>query len=160
LGNFSLGLDAGLPTYTERQYFNVAIGGSFQYQHKIINHLYVNGIGGFESFSTIKHLESVNVPSNYDYVTLRAGLKGYIKWGLFLEANAGTSIYCMHGGGRGNDFMGGIGCSFKKGFELSCHYEEWKQVPQNHVSTQFGRTGPFVSDHNFGQVAIRLAERF
>ena len=95
LGNFSLGLDAGLPTYTERQYFNVAIGGSFQYQHIIVKHLYVNAIGGFESFSTIKHLESVNVPSNYDYVTLRAGLKGYIRWGLFLTDERDCSIEVM-----------------------------------------------------------------
>jgi hypothetical protein len=160
LGNFSLGVDGALPTYTERQIFNVAAGGSFQFQYKIFSHLYVNAIGGFESFETIKHLESVNVISNYDYVPLKAGLRGYVKWGLFMEANAGTCIYCQHGGGHGDDFMGGIGCSFKKGFELSFHYEEWKQEPEHHVSTQLGRTGPFVSPDNFGQIAVRLSERF
>lgn len=159
-GNFSFGIEGALPVKEETQIFDAGIGGSFEYQHQIIGVLYGGLIGGFESFSTIKKLISVNVPANYNYVPIKAELKCYPVSGLFIMVSAGEVYYTRHGGGHAFDASSGLGWSFKKGFELGFRYEAWKQTPQNHIPDQIGQTGPFKSESTFGQIAIRLAERF
>jgi hypothetical protein len=160
LGDFSFGLDAAVPVKAESQIFNAAIGGSLQYQYKIRKNLYASAVAGFESFAVIKNLLSPDIPSTYNYVPLKAGLKYYAIWGLYGEALAGESIYLQHGGGSGFDFAPAIGYSFSKGFELSARYEEWKQLPENHIQGTYYPSGPFVKASTFGQFAIRLAVRF
>lgn len=159
-GNFSIGVDGAIPIRTERQIFDAAVGGSVQYQHRIFNRLYGGLSGGFESFSTIKKLVSVNVPANYNYIPIKAELRFYPIWGIYAVASAGEVIYTQHGGGHAFDVSPGLGWSAKKGFEISFRYEEWKQTPENHIPTQFGQSGPFAVKNTFGQLAIRLAERF
>lgn len=158
--DFSFGLDAAVPLRAESQIFNAAVGGSFQYQYKLRENLYASAIGGFETFAVIKKLLAPDIPSNYNYVPLKAGLKYYAIAGLYAEAVAGESIYLQHGGGHGFDFAPGIGYSFSKGFEISARYEEWKQLPENHIQGTYDQSGPFVKAGTFGQFAIRLAVRF
>ena len=160
LGNFSAGIDGAVPIKEERQIFNVAAGGYVQFDYGVVKHLYVNLTAGFESFSTIKRLESVNVTSNYDYVPVRAGLRYYAIAGLFVQAQVGVSYYTWHGGGKGFDASPGIGYSFPKGFEFGARFEQWNQNPESHIPGEVGQSGPFSSRHKFGQLAIRLAERF
>jgi hypothetical protein len=171
-GKFNLGLDAALPLYNMRQIFGPGIGGSLKYEYNLsnniqslntpffLNKLYLTLGGGYESFPVKTVLQNAYVPSTYSYVPVKIGLKYYALKGLYAEGQYGDVYYAQHGGGKSNDFSYGIGYSFKGGFEFGARFEKWMQTPQNHITGDYGVTGPFAKTADFDQFAIRLAERF
>ena len=176
-GHFNLGIDGAVPLYNMRAIFNnPGIGGSLKYEYgfnnraflkeKALNHfnflnrLYVNISAGYESFSVKTPLQNAYVPSTYSYVPIKLGIKYYAYKGLYAEEQAGEVIYTQHGGGNNNENAHGIGYTFHAGFEIGVRYEYWRQVPENHITGDYGQSGPFATITSFRQFAIRLAERF
>jgi hypothetical protein len=171
-GKFNLGVYGAMPLLNMRKIFDGGIGGSLKYEYNlshnikylkksyVANRLFITLESGFEAFVVKNELQNANVPSTYTYIPIKIGVKYYALAGLYAEAQYGTCNYGDHGGGHAPDYSGGIGYSFKPGFELGVRYEKWTQFPQNHVHDQYGQTGPFASTSNFSQLAVRLSERF
>ena len=178
LGKFNLGVIGALPLYNMRSIFGPGVGGSLKYEFNLSNDLrsvdafhflnapflankfYFTVESGYESFPVKTVLQNAYVPSTYSYVPVKFGLKYYPVIGFYAEIQDGIVSYTQHGGGSNNDFSYGIGYSFNGGFEFGARFENWLQTPQNHETGDYGRTGPFDKAANFGQFALRLAERF
>jgi hypothetical protein len=171
-GIFNLGVYGAVPLSNIKPLLNEGVGGSLKYECNLFydipslrksyvsNKLYVTLESGYEAFGVKTKLQNAYVPSTYSYVPVKAGLKFYPIWGFYAEAQEGVVQYAQHGGGHAPDFSTGIGYSFKPGFEFGIRFEQWKQTPQNHITGDYGQTGPFAKTSNFGQLALRLAERF
>jgi hypothetical protein len=160
VSKFNLGLDGALPDGYMTKIFTAGIGGSLKYEYYFKNNIYFTLSGGYEAFSVKSKVQNANIPSTYSYIPVKAGVKYYADKGFYLEGQIGEVAYAMHGGGHTFDYSPGLGYSFNSGFEIGLRYEGWQQKPQNHVVGQFGQTGPFKDIEGFGQVALRLAERF
>lgn len=171
-GKFNLGAYGATALWNMRSIFDAGVGGSLKYEYNlsyhinflkksyVANRIFITLESGFEAFAVKEKLQNANVPSTYTYIPVKIGLKYYALAGLYAEAQYGTCNYGDHGGGHAPDYSGGIGYSFKPGFEFGVRYEKWTQFPQNHVYSQYGQTGPFASTSNFSQLAVRLSERF
>lgn len=160
MGDFNLGIYGALPLYNMNALLNVGIGGSLKYEYHFRKDLYFTAEGGYESFGVKTKLQNAYVPASVAYVPLKVGVKYYLISGFYAEGQLGQSIFCQHGGGGAFDYSGGIGYSFKPGFEIGIRYEGWHQEPENHIKDDYGITGPFKDPADFGQFALRLAERF
>jgi hypothetical protein len=160
VGNFNVGAYGALPLSNMRQIFHVGFGGSLNYEYHYRNDLFFTLGAGYEAFDVKTELQNAYVPSTYSYIPVKAGVKYYFIKGFYGEFQLGTSIYAQHGGGSAFDYAPGIGYSFKSGFEVGLHYEEWTQKPQNHIEGDYGMTGPFKTSSTFSQLALRVAERF
>jgi len=170
-GNFDLGPYGASPLENMRPIFNAGVGGSLKYGYRLgslhflkkasaIKYLYVTLESGYETFDVKNPLQNAYVPSTYSYVPVKAGIKYYPIGGLYAEGQYGVCIFTQHGGGHTTDYSPGIGYSFKRGFEIGIRLEHWTQKPENHITGDYGQSGPFATTSDFKQLELRLAERF
>ena len=170
-GNFNLGLYGALPLTNMRPIFNAGVGGSLEYEYKVgslpfkkkpdfLNNLYITLESGYEIFDVVTKLQNAYVPSTYGYVPVNAGLKYYGFKGLYAEFQLGGVYYTQHGGHHAFDYSPSIGYSFKRGLEIGFRYQQWVQRPENHITGDYGQSGPFAKTSDFKQFQLRLAERF
>lgn len=160
IGDFNLGIYGALPLYNMNSILNVGIGGSLKFEYHFQKDLDFTIEGGYESFGVKTKLQNAYVLSTISYVPVKLGAKYYLVQGFYAEGQFGQAFYCQHGGGGAFDLSGGIGYSFKPGFEIGLRYEGWHQEPENHITGDYGISGPFKDPGNFDQFALRLAERF
>jgi hypothetical protein len=159
-GDFNIGIYGTQPLNNMNALLNVGIGGSVKYEYYLQKDLYLTLDAGYESFGIKTKLQNAYVPSTISYVPVKLGVKYYLAEGFYAEGQLGVVIYGQHGGGSSFDSAGGIGYSFKKGFEIGIRYEEWYQTPEKHIAGDYGISGPFEKSADFAQFALRLAERF
>jgi hypothetical protein len=159
-GDFNIGVYGAQPLNNMNSLLNTGIGGSVKYEYYLQRGLNLTLESGFESFGIKTKLQNAFVPSTVNYVPIKLGAKYFLVKGFYAEGQAGAVIYCQHGGGDALDASGGIGYAFKKGFEIGIRYEQWHQVPEKHITGDYGISGPFEYPGKFGQFALRLAEWF
>jgi len=159
-GNFNLGIYGAQPLNNMNALLNVGIGGSLKYEYHFQKDLNFTLEAGYESFGVKTKLQNAYVLSTIAYVPVKVGVKYFLVNGFYAEGQLGQAVYCQHGGGGAFDSAGGIGYSFKKGFEIGIKYESWRQEPEKHIEGDYGISGPFKDPANFAQFALRLAERF
>ncbi len=163
ISRFNIGFNGALALNNMNAIFDGGIGGSVKYEFhykKIKPRLYFTAESGYETFFVKQKLQMAYVPSTTSYIPIKGGLKYFIVSRLYAEFQAGTVLYTQHGGGSAFDYSPGIGFSFKSGFEIGVRYEEWYQTPEKHLKDDYGITGSFKDPGNFGQLALRIAERF
>lgn len=141
---FNIALEGGLPLGTSKQLFSSIIGASLKYEYPLADNVFVTASAGYSGW-LIKHEYSDfdGAKSVYSFVPLKAGIKGYLQEGFFLEGQVGASIYAGSNG-KSTSFIysPGIGYTFDGGFEAGVRYEAW------------------VKDGTASQVALRLGFRF
>lgn len=143
-GKFNIGLEGGLPLGTSKQLFNSIIGASVKYEYPVAQDVFVTASAGYNGW-LIKHEYSDfdGAKKVYSFVPLKAGIKGYLQEGFFLEGQVGASIYAGSNG-KGTSFIysPGLGYTFPSGFEAGVRYEAW------------------AKDGTASQVGLRLGYRF
>ena len=118
---FSIGLEAGIPTGSFGDFYNLAIGGSLKYDINISEGTYFNISAGYTSFSGKN-----GVPST-GFIPVKVGVKNYFSEGFYGEAQVGAAKSTESGGGTAFAYAPGIGYTFAGGFDIGLRYEAWSK---------------------------------
>lgn len=141
-GKFSIGAEGTLPTGDAADLFSYGIGGSLKYDHPLSKNVFVTLSAGYESLQVKSGFKRSGIKSSFGFIPVKAGIKGYVTDGFFLEGQAGTVFSTEEGGNNLFVYSPGLGYSFKGGLEVGVRYEAWSN----------GGT--------MGQAGMRLAYRF
>lgn len=141
-GKFSIGIDAALPTGDASQFYSAGFGGSIKYEVPTAKNTFFTISAGYESFLYKSEFKMPGHKSADGFIPVKAGIKYYTDGGLFLEAQAGISIYPGTDSFTSFAYSPGVGYSFNGGLEAGIRYEAW------------------VKDGTLGQAAFRLAFKF
>jgi hypothetical protein len=140
-GKFSIGLEGGLPVGDVSNGFNAVVGGSLKYEFPTATNTYFTISGGYSAFLTKAVLKNLGAQSSVGFVPLKAGIKGYVSDGVFLEGQLGVVFSTENNGGHAFVYSPGLGYTFSGGFEAGVRYEGW------------------ANNGTVSQVALRLAYR-
>jgi hypothetical protein len=140
---FSAGVELGIPSMSV---YSIGLGISAKGELPISDKVAITGTVGYSTFFYKSNLfQSSLTPANATFIPLKAGLKYYFNYGVYVEGEAGTAIETNYL--KQDLFAFSIGPGFiiqinnGHGIDLGFRYEGW-------------------SDNQMRQTAIRVGYRF
>lgn len=126
---FSIGAEAGVPTYNARSLSSFEAGGTGQFQVGLSNNIAAIATSGFYNFfdktSTVNGV-SVKQPG-LGVVPVKAGIKGFLGGGVYFTAEGGAGFETSKDGATGQKdvkgiLAGGLGYSMQS-WDVGVRYE-------------------------------------
>lgn len=131
-GQFSIGVEAGLPLGDASDFFSFAIGGSLKYDHPVAENLFITGSAGYTKFMNKGEVKDAYEAIGADapkvgFIPLKVGAKYFFSPGFFGEAQLGAAIGVQDAEGTAFAYSPGVGYVFSQNFEAGVRYEAWSK---------------------------------
>jgi len=141
VGDFSLGLETGLPVNNTDTYW-IAVGGSLKYEQPITPNVLITLSAGYTDFNYTQALKNqlkayYNYSSGLNFVPVKIGAKYFLNpsnsfdasnTGFFGEMQVGAAIATGKGhSGTAFIYAPGVGYQFETGFEAGLRFESWNK---------------------------------